>query len=52
MSDGNEMELVQCNTEGAHYRYTKSKTKLGVDFMMPKEYLTQMLNNKLFVVCQ
>lgn len=49
VSDGNELELDSFNADSGVYRYTKSITKKGMKLSATKEYLTQMLKDKLFV---
>lgn len=53
-SDDNEMQLqLQSFKEGeAVYVYVKSITKKGMPVTVSFDYLTQMIADKIFVVCR
>ena len=51
-SDDNEMQLQSFKEGEAVYVYVKSVTKKGMPVTVSFDYLTQMIADKIFVVCR
>ena len=51
-SDDNEMQLQSFKEGEAVYVYVKSITKKGMTVTISFDYLTQMIADKIFVVCR
>ena len=50
-SDDNEMQLQSFKEGEAVYVYVKSITKKGMTVTISFDYLTKMIQDKIFVVC-
>lgn len=51
-SDDNEMQLQSSKGNEGVYVYVKSVTKKGMPVTVSFDYLTQMIADKIFVVCR